>query len=129
MNFLLKFDGVVVADNYPNIGKPNPGAIGVLKRIQKDHDIILNSFRTESNNGTLDEAIEYLTKHNIFLHTVLPQRMMPYEWQPDYFIKTGSFYIDDMSYGVPLIKCENGNRRWMVDWTKIERVLEIKNLI
>lgn len=129
MYIILDFDGVVVANNYPEIGAANPCAIRVLQLLQKQNDIILNSARIEADNGTIDEAVEYLTKNDIFLHMVLSERIMPYEWRPDHFIKTGNFYIDDMSFGIPLIRCHNGNRRWMVDWTKIELILRMKNII
>lgn len=128
MNFLLDFDSTVVVDEYPNIGKANPHALRVLKKVQKNHSIILNSFRAEAYDGSLEDAIDYLTRNNIFLHMALSSRIMPYEWDVDYFIRTGNFHIDDKSFGIPLIRSE-GKSRWMVDWIKVEIILQIKGLI
>ena len=57
MNIYLDFDGTVVEHDYPEIGKLNPGALEVIKKLQDaGHTIILNTMRVEFNDGTLEEA-------------------------------------------------------------------------
>ena len=54
----VDFDGTVVEDRYPAIGKPMPFAIETLKMLQADgHRIILWTYR---HGKKLDEAVEFL---------------------------------------------------------------------
>ncbi len=43
----VDFDGTIVDDNYPNIGKPKTFAFDTLKRLQNDgHRLILWTYRS-----------------------------------------------------------------------------------
>ena len=54
----VDFDGTVVEDRYPAIGKPMPFAVETLKMLQADgHRIILWTYR---HGKKLDEAVEFL---------------------------------------------------------------------
>jgi len=61
MKIYLDFDGTVVEHEYPEIGKYNKGAFKVIKKLQDaGHEIILNTYRADCNDGTLEAAKAYL---------------------------------------------------------------------
>lgn len=69
MIIAVDFDGTIVEHNYPNIGKPIPFAIDVLKRLQVEqhHQLILWSVR---EGKLLDEAVEYCAKQGLEFYAV-----------------------------------------------------------
>lgn len=53
----VDFDGTIVEDGYPKIGKPRIFAFETLKRLQDDgHRLILWTYRSGSK---LDEAVKF----------------------------------------------------------------------
>jgi len=59
----VDFDGTVVEDRYPAIGKPMPFAIETLKMLQADgHRLILWTYR---HGKKLDEAVEFLKRNGV----------------------------------------------------------------
>ena len=74
MNFLEKiviavdFDGTIVEDAYPRIGKPRIFAFETMKRLQKDgHRLILWTYRCGSK---LDEAVEFCKENGITFYAI-----------------------------------------------------------
>ncbi|WP_026755162.1 BT0820 family HAD-type phosphatase [Sediminibacter sp. Hel_I_10] len=74
MNFLEKlviaidFDGTIVEDAYPKIGKPRIFAFETMKRLQKDgHRLILWTYRCGSK---LDEAVAFCKENGITFYAV-----------------------------------------------------------
>jgi len=64
----VDFDGTIVEDRYPKIGKPHPFAIQTLQMLQKDgHRLILWTVR---RGKTLAEAVEFCQKHGIEFYAV-----------------------------------------------------------
>lgn len=64
----VDFDGTIVEDAFPNIGKPIIFAFSTLKRLQKDgHRLILWTYRTGSK---LQEAVEFCKKNGIEFYAV-----------------------------------------------------------
>ncbi len=64
----VDFDGTIVDDRYPKIGKPQPFAIQTLQMLQKDgHRLILWTVR---RGKTLEEAVEFCRKHGIEFYAV-----------------------------------------------------------
>ena len=131
MNIYLDFDGTVVEHDYPEIGKLNPNALEVIKKLQDaGHTIILNTMRVEFNDGTLEEAIDFInlnrevTGINISRYT--ENKIHPRNWNSDE-IET-EIYIDDIAANIPLIKASMVNG-YMVDWIKIESQLMAKGLL
>lgn len=56
----VDFDGTIVEDAYPDIGKPKIFAFETLKHLQKDgHRLILWTYR---RGRTLKEAVEFCRK-------------------------------------------------------------------
>jgi hypothetical protein len=78
MYIILDFDGTVVEHKYPKIGRANPGAIGTILKLQKaGHRIILNTYRADCENGTLNHAIDYLRKHGIEVDKCNTRKVTP----------------------------------------------------
>ena len=64
----VDFDGTIVEDAYPKIGKPTLFAFETLKMLQeKGHRLILWTYRS----GTaLDEAVKFCEKNGIYFYAV-----------------------------------------------------------
>lgn len=64
----VDFDGTIVEDKYPNIGKPMMFAFETLELLQKDgHRLILWTYR---HGAELEEAVEFCRKKNIEFYAV-----------------------------------------------------------
>ena len=131
MNIFLDFDGTVVEHDYPEIGKLNPYALEVIKKLQDaGHTIILNTMRVEFNDGTLEEAIDFInlnrevTGINISRYT--ENKIHPRNWDSDKI--ENDLYIDDIAANIPLIRASMVNGL-MVDWVKIESRLIARGLL
>jgi hypothetical protein len=134
MTIFLDFDGTVVEHAYPAMGRFNPNALAVIKKLQqKGHTIILNTYRSNINDGTLEKALEYLNFHpTVRLQSITPtkEKLAP----PPFRNKTGTvaiyttdkgeayFFIDDMQPDIPLVAAHSTNTD-MVDWFTVEQLL------
>lgn len=94
----IDFDGTVVVDRYPAIGKPMPFAIETLKKLQADgHRLILWTYR---HGKKLDEAVEFLNSKGVPPYSV--NRSYPEEAShpSDVSRKIGAdIFIDDRNFG------------------------------
>ena len=137
MKIYLDFDGTCVEHKYPEIGYPNPGALKIISRLQKaNHEIILNTYRADLDNimknNTVQDALNYLNFNpEIKLELIFrweKNKLAPPDWGWDFINKTQTMFIDDIAYGIPLIKCNiiDGN---MVDWNTLETQFEENGII
>lgn len=63
LTIAVDFDGTIVEDNYPGIGKPRLFAFETLTRLQEDgHRLILWTYRSGSR---LEEAVAFCTSKGI----------------------------------------------------------------
>ena len=69
MKIAVDFDGTIVKEAYPYIGKPIPFAIDVLKRLiyEDQHQVILWTVR---EGKLLDEAVEYCRRQGVEFYAV-----------------------------------------------------------
>lgn len=94
----VDFDGTVVVDRYPEIGKPMPFAFEALRKLAQDgHRIVLWTYRA---GKPLDEAVAFMKKQGIDLYAV--NESFPGE-KVD-FVRTSrkihaDFFIDDRIVG------------------------------
>ena len=59
----VDFDGTIVEDKYPGVGKPKPFALETLKMLQKDgHRLILWTYR---HGSKLQDAVKFMEDNNI----------------------------------------------------------------
>jgi len=64
----VDFDGTIVEDAYPKIGKPMMFAFQTLKKLQDEgHRLILWTYRS---GDTLDEAVKFCEDNGIFFYAV-----------------------------------------------------------
>ena len=124
MYICVDFDGTVVDHRYPDIGKPVPGALTWLKRLQSHGArIILYTMRSNSpkSGSTLSEAVDYMESGGIKLYGVNRNPDQD-DWtsSPKAY---GDVYIDDSAIGCPLIQ-PKGFSRPCVDWKKVGPQLE-----
>ena len=94
----VDFDGTVVVDRYPAVGKPMPFAIETLKMLQADgHRIILWTYR---HGKRLEEAVEFLKSQGIPPYAV--NRSYPEEKSHPNDVSRkvrADLFIDDRNFG------------------------------
>lgn len=93
----IDFDGTVVEDEYPNIGKPKLFAFETLKMLQDNgHRLILWTYR---NGRALDDAILFCKNNGITFYAV--NKSFPEEeYDPKYSRKINAdYFIDDRNIG------------------------------
>lgn len=132
----LDFDGTVVEHTYPSMGRANFGCIEVIEKLQKaGHTVILNTMRSEFNNGSLEQALKLINEQ--YFYIALPvnrdkielipissteHKIDPGVWDWKQFKQEGIIYIDDICRGIPLKKCVMSHGS-MVDWVEVEKEL------
>jgi hypothetical protein len=68
LTLAIDFDGTIVEDAYPKIGKPNPFAFETLKKLQQDgHRLILWTYRY---GKTLQNAVDFCKKNGLEFYAV-----------------------------------------------------------
>ncbi len=93
----VDFDGTIVEDEYPGIGKPQLFAFETLKKLQeKGHRLILWTYR---NGKHLDDAVTFCEKNGIIFYAV--NKSFPEEtFDPKYSRKINAdYFIDDRNIG------------------------------
>jgi len=68
LTLAIDFDGTIVEDAYPKIGKPNAFAFETLKKLQQNgHRLILWTYR---HGKTLDETVAFCKKNGLEFYAV-----------------------------------------------------------
>lgn len=121
MYVAIDFDGTCVTHEYPNVGK-DIGAIPVLKKlVDKGHQLILFTMRSNNSQGDryLDDAVNWFKENGIELFGINVNPTQK-EWtcSPKAY---AHLYIDDAALGIPLIFDKHD--RPYVDWKKVEELL------
>ena len=132
MDICIDFDGTCVTHEYPLIGK-SVGAEPVLKElVEKGHNLILFTMRSDRKIktawGTVEEnyltdAVKWFEQNNIPLYGVQKNPMQS-EWT-DSPKAYGQLYIDDAAIGCPLVMPGSifQDERPYADWKKIRLML------
>ncbi|WP_338357280.1 BT0820 family HAD-type phosphatase [Yeosuana marina] len=93
----VDFDGTIVEDAYPKVGKPMLFAFETLKKLQEEgHRLILWTYRS---GDTLNEAVKFCEDNGIFFYAV--NRSFPEEeYKTDRSRKIhADLFIDDRNIG------------------------------
>jgi hydroxymethylpyrimidine pyrophosphatase-like HAD family hydrolase len=93
----VDFDGTIVEDRYPSIGKPMMFAFETMKMLQKDgHRLILWTYR---ENSELHDAVEFCSKEGVEFYAV--NKNFPEEiYDPSIPRKLkADIFIDDRNIG------------------------------
>lgn len=138
MKIYLDFDGTVVEHSYPTIGRNNFGCMEVIKKLQEaGHEIILNTYRADCNDGTLEKALNYLNSNSWMffkdksLDLSLNQitnwtkcKIHPHPWNWENIKDSQEMYIDDIASDIPLKKTVMVLNSMMVDWDELNKQFE-----
>jgi hydroxymethylpyrimidine pyrophosphatase-like HAD family hydrolase len=93
----IDFDGTIVEDAYPGIGKPQLFAFETLKRLQNDgHRLILWTYR---DGEKLSEAVQFCKANGIEFYAVnksFPEEQFDTEKSPKIH---ADYFIDDRNIG------------------------------
>jgi len=97
LTIAVDFDGTIVEDAYPGIGKPLIFAFETLKKLQEEgHRLILWTYRS---GVRLEETIEFCEKHGVVFYAI--NKSFPEE-QFDYTKSRkihADIFIDDRNIG------------------------------
>ena len=121
MKIYLDFDGTIVLEEYPIIGRYNEGSLETVKKLQDaGHEIILNTRRADFNNNTLEDAIEYLNASDKIdkITKIQDFKIEPDYWDWDIHKRENEIFIDDITPGIPLLPGTKYNNK--VDWKRID---------
>ncbi|MGZ2371903.1 BT0820 family HAD-type phosphatase [Ancylomarina sp. YFZ004] len=97
MIIAIDFDGTLVEQKYPKVGKEIPFAIETLKMLQaKGHRLILWTYRS---GNKLAEAVEFCSSRGVEFYAI--NKNYPEEIFDDSISRKikADMYIDDMNYG------------------------------
>ena len=97
MTIAIDFDGTIVENRYPKIGKPLLFAIETLKKLHEEgHQLILWTYRT---GPELQEAVEFCKSKGIFFFAV--NRSYPEEKFDNTLSRKiqADIFIDDRNFG------------------------------
>ena len=98
MVIAVDFDGTIVENRYPRIGKEIPFAIDTLKKLQSDHHILI--LWTVRDGKLLEEAVNFCRKRGIVFYAV--NRNYPEESDSAILCCrkiNADFFIDDRNVG------------------------------
>lgn len=139
MEILLDFDGTVCTHEFPRIGK-DIGAVPVLKKlIQRGHNLILFTMRSDMCNPKsndqfihcetgqyLTDAINWFKYNKIELYGIQTNPTQ-HTWtkSPKAY---GHLIIDDTALGIPLMT-GSISKRPFVNWFEVEQMLTNMGLI
>lgn len=115
LTIAVDFDGTIVENKFPEIGKPKLFAFETLKKLQQDgHRLILWTYRSEEK---LEEAIEFCRKRGVEFYAV--NKSYPEELFEDNISRKilADIFIDDRNIG------------GMLGWGEIYQRLEERSII
>lgn len=119
----IDFDGTLARHSYPMLGAPVPEAIRVVKRLKSaGHILILQTMRADD---LLQDAVKWCEQQGLKFDYV--------NCNPMYETGSRKIYshcsIDDHNLGISLIHDHWEQRKPMVDWMKVEKILEEKGYL
>ncbi|MEI5985368.1 MULTISPECIES: BT0820 family HAD-type phosphatase [Sphingobacterium] len=97
MIIAVDFDGTIVEHRYPEIGKPIPHAIDVLKQLMNDHHQLI--LWTVREGELLQEAIDYCAEQGLYFYA--HNSNFPEEDRATAGSRklTADLFIDDRNFG------------------------------
>lgn len=97
LKIAVDFDGTIVEDRYPGIGKPQLFAFETLKALQQQqHQLILWTVR---EGKALKEAVDFCRKHGVEFYAI-NKNFPEEELEPGQSRKLNvDYFIDDRSIG------------------------------
>lgn len=116
----IDFDGTIQDNSYPEIGSLNENCFEVLWNLHKlGYNLILNSYRADLVNGSLESAIDFINRHNLPIFEYNTIKIKPKRFNPN----EKEIFIDDESLDIPLIKSNKIYNKNVVCWLKVENAI------
>ena len=105
----IDFDGTIVEDAYPNIGKPMIFAFETMKKLQSEgHRLILWTYR---NDKKLQEAVDFCKQQGLEFYAI-NKSYTEEEFDGNISRKiNATFFVDDRNIGV------------FIGWTAVHKLL------
>lgn len=97
LTIAVDFDGTIVEDDYPRIGKPQLFAFDTLKKLQgKGHRLILWTYR---HGKALEEAVAFCKENGIVFYAI--NKSFPEESFDEKYSRkiNADLFIDDRNFG------------------------------
>ncbi len=121
----LDFDQTILELVYPDtdINFLNENCIEFVEKVKKlGYKVILNTYRSDLKNGSLEQALQSIESY-IEFDEIAPNNIAPLKFD----ISSDQLFIDDEAVNVPLKLSSKilGNK--VVDFTKIIMLLNLKN--
>lgn len=123
MFIAIDFDGTIVTHEYPNVGRPVPNALRVMKRLQEaGHKLILWTMR---DGEELKAAQTYCKENGISFFGVNQNPDQDWSTSPKAY---ANIYIDDAALGCPTTY-DVQTKRVIVDWNRVEHLLHKQQVL
>ena len=109
LTLAIDFDGTIVEDAYPNIGKPMIFAFETMKKLQSEgHRLILWTYRTDKK---LQEAVDFCKQQGLEFYAI--NKSYPEEEFDGKISRkiNATFFVDDRNIG------------GFVGWTAVHKLL------
>ncbi|MGO4819458.1 hypothetical protein [Flavobacterium sp. W22_SRS_FP1] len=116
----IDFDGTIQENGYPEIGNLNEFCSEMLWEL---HDLgvklILNTYRADLENGSLEAAIEFIKIHNLPITCWNTNKIKPKPFNPLH----KEIFIDDESESCPLKLSDRIYNKKVVCWVTIRKAI------
>ncbi len=116
----IDFDGTIQDNGYPEVGSLNENCSEILWKL---HDLgftlILNTYRANLENGSMENAIEFINQHNLPIIEYNKTKIKPKRFNPN----EKEIFIDDESLDIPLMKSNKIYNKNVVCWLKVEEAI------
>lgn len=128
----LDFDGTVVEQHYPGIGRRVKGAFDVIRKLQfSGHQIVLNSYRIDKGGKELTAALQYFTLNprdfTLPIKEHSKSKVYPSPWDWEVMKLRREIYIDDMATWIPLTDAVMSSGQ-VVDWLALDKQFKANGL-
>jgi uncharacterized protein (TIGR02145 family) len=121
----LDFDKTIQELAYPETDSfyVNAHCIEFVKLIKElGYKVVLNSYRADLNNGSLEQALEAVESY-IQFDEIAPIKITPQSFD----LNNDTLFIDDESEGIPLIQSTKILGALVVDFSRIIALFDLKN--
>lgn len=123
MKIYLDFDGTIVEHQYPSIGKYIFECSEIIKKLyESNHKIILNTYRANCNDGTMEEAIDFLNKIQLmnYISSIQHKKIEPKSWNWNTHFEENIIFIDDICEGIPTLPTPTAEYE-IVNWKELDK--------
>ena len=116
----IDFDGTIQDNNYPEIGSLNENCSEVLWELYNlGFTLILNTYRADLANGSLETAIEFINLHNLPITNYNKIKIEPNCFNPS----DSKIFIDDEAINIPLKKSNKIYNKNVVCWLNVGKAV------